>query len=123
MVDGKQAGVVAAKPSASDGVPVELKSLPPTGDSGDGDREIFDGSTGVAAFYTPQIPNVFPFNKSDEEDQPGCDKRKEPVGKRSVQVGNPTTESVSDTRTVVFLQPQRKVVVSVASSHLPERRS
>ena len=114
--------MVAAKPSASDGVPVALKSLPPTGGSVDGDREILDGSTGVATFYTPKIPSVFPSNKSDEEGQPGCDKRKEPVGKRSVQIGNPTTESVSDTRTVVFLQPQRTDVGGVAGSNLRERR-
>ena len=79
MVDGKQAGVVAAKPPASEGVRVELKSLPSTGGPGDGDSETLNGSTGVAAFYTPQIPNVIPSNKNDEEGQPGCDRRKEPV--------------------------------------------
>ena len=56
---------------------VELKSLQPTGGSGDGDSETLDGSTGTAAFYTPQILNVIPSNKSDEEVQLGCDKRNE----------------------------------------------
>ena len=45
-VDGKQAGVVATKPPAYEGVPVELKTLPPTGRSGDGGSETLDGSTG-----------------------------------------------------------------------------
>ena len=61
--DGKQAGVVAAKLPASEGVPFELKSPPSTGGSGDGGSETVDGSMGISAFYTSQILTVIPFNK------------------------------------------------------------
>ena len=55
--------MVAAKPPASDGVPVELKSLPPTGGSRDGGHETLDGATEAAAFLCATDTECDPFQQ------------------------------------------------------------